>query len=84
MGTTQIISTKNLTTPESGYRKFDEPWFSRHINLHRELMRRTIDIARDPKVFEDPHIALKFLKEWWLDHINVEDRQYVAYVKEKM
>ena len=78
------FQTEEDLLEESGYRKFDEPWLTRHINLHKELMRKTIDIALDPKACEDPHIALKFLKAWWLDHINVEDRQYVAYVKGKL
>ncbi len=77
------FQTEETLLEESGYRSFDEPWLSRHVNLHKELMRKTIAITRDPKACEDPYIALKFLKTWWLDHINVEDRQYVDYVKGK-
>lgn len=78
------FKTEEALLEETGYGFHDKDMVSGHIALHRELMRRTIDIARNPKTHEDPRIALNFLREWWLHHINAEDRKYVAFVREKI
>lgn len=60
---------------EAGYPALDE-----HLDLHKTLERETGKIERESTLSEDPERALKFLKDWWLTHINIEDRKYVPYV----
>jgi len=61
---------------EAGYIGIEE-----HVSLHEGLKKRTREIARESTTFREPEIALKFLKEWWLGHINKKDKQYAPYVK---
>jgi hemerythrin-like metal-binding protein len=57
---------------ETGY-----PDFDRHIELHRNLAGRTHTYKADNI---DIIGTLSFLKIWWLNHINVEDRKYAEHV----
>ncbi len=52
-----------------------------HVSLHKELTRRTGEIAREAISYGEPEIALEFLREWWLGHINKEDKRYAPDVK---
>lgn len=60
------------------------PGYKEHVLLHAELMRRTKEIARTAKLNREPEAALPFLKEWWLGHINNEDRLYSSYVRKEL
>jgi hemerythrin-like metal-binding protein len=57
------------------------PDLERHLSLHQKLMERTKSISRAVVEQEDTEAALKFLKEWWMVHINEEDKRYVPHVK---
>jgi len=61
---------------QAGYPSLDE-----HVLLHRKLAARTrsiaVEAARD---YAADMKALDFLKEWWLGHINHEDRQYAPHL----
>ena len=48
-----------------------------HIVLHEELLKRTKNLSIDAKRRKDSDMVLKFLKEWWLYHINKEDRKNI-------
>ena len=60
------------------------PDFDNHILLHRKLTEKTARIAEEVIYKGDATIALNFLKEWWLNHINNVDRQYAPYVKKML
>jgi hemerythrin len=60
------------------------PDYNNHISFHKELLNRTKVIALEANIHGDANLALKFLKEWWLNHINIEDRKYVPYIKKKL
>jgi hemerythrin len=62
-------------------KKAGYPAFDVHVTLHVELMRKTRAIAREASLTKDPETVFKFLKEWWLGHINGEDRKYAPQVK---
>jgi hemerythrin len=66
------FKTEEDLLQETGY-----PYFDRHIELHRMLAGRTHTYAADNV---DIIGTLKFLKIWWLNHINVEDRKYAEHV----
>jgi len=55
-----------------------------HKALHKELIKKTADISRESVYLKDPDMALKFLRQWWLGHINVEDKKYAPYVRKLM
>ena len=66
---------------ESLMRDANFPDFERHCKVHRELIEKTIAVRTKATLENDPKLALAFLKEWWIGHINGEDRQYVNWVK---
>ncbi len=70
------FKTEEAFLKEAGYTGIEV-----HISLHEGLMKRTREIAREATLYREPEIALKFLKEWWLGHINKEDKQYAPHVK---
>lgn len=70
------FQTEEAIMTEASYPAFDE-----HIALHKALLRKTKEISIDANRNKDSIMVLKFLKEWWLNHINKEDRKYAPYVK---
>jgi hemerythrin-like metal-binding protein len=61
---------------EAGY-----PDLAGHVALHRELVRKTSQLSAKAGKDQDPDMILKFLKEWWLGHINTHDRKYAPFLK---
>ena len=61
---------------EAGYPELDA-----HAALHRDLSVKTKGFLSQQ---QDPQEILKFLREWWLGHINSEDRKYASLVRKKM
>jgi hemerythrin len=51
-----------------------------HIGLHRKLIDNTGQIKRASLANNDPDMVMVFLKEWWLGHINKEDRKYSSHI----
>jgi len=70
------FKTEEKLMKQAGY-----PGIERHILLHQKLMKRTREIAREALSHKDPVTALLFLKEWWISHINREDKLYSPYVR---
>jgi hemerythrin len=60
------------------------PDVDQHIRLHRLLTERTKKIAQESLNKGNAQVALDFLKDWWLNHINQEDRKYASYVKKAL
>ncbi len=71
----------HFKTEEALMERAKYPNLGDHKLLHKELYQKTRNIPKDPSFSEDPNIALKFLREWWLNHINIEDKKYAPYVK---
>jgi hemerythrin len=69
------FETEEALMKESGY-----PGFEEHLLLHQELMKKTRSIAGDASQKSNADVVLKFLKQWWLGHINIEDRKYAPHV----
>ena len=59
----------------------DYPALEKHKELHKKLVEKTKIIAVEVDIKNDPTMVLDFLKDWWLNHINVEDRKYVPYLE---
>jgi hemerythrin len=62
---------------EHGY-----PHVAEHAALHEELRRRTLD-WREHIDLATGREVLRFLKEWWLGHIQGADKKYAPYMAGK-
>ena len=60
------------------------PGLEHHQGLHRELTD-TLFLASDTCLKDhDPEQFLDFLKLWWIEHICVKDRSFLAYSTKNM
>jgi len=65
---------------ETLMRKADFPNYEKHRLAHRELIEKTIAVRNQSTLYKDPGVALSFLKEWWINHIRGEDREYINWI----
>jgi hemerythrin len=56
------------------------PSFVNHKALHDDMMQRSVDLQTQLMSLP-PCDVLTFLKDWWLEHIQVEDKKYVAHLE---
>jgi len=68
--------TEEALMTEASYPDLEE-----HIVLHKELVEKTKKLSIDANRIKDSGMVLKFLKEWWLGHINKEDRRYTPFLR---
>jgi len=52
----------------------------KHKELHKKLLIDMEQISHITIAANDPSPLLEFLKKWWLEHINNEDRLYASYL----
>lgn len=70
------FSTEETLMAEAEYPALDE-----HFRLHKELIKKMENVSREAALYyKDANILLEFLREWWLDHINKEDRKYAPFL----
>ena len=62
-------------------KKANYPQLDEHLGFHRSLATKTKELATSIGGNNDPADVLKFLKDWWLSHINGEDKKYVPFIK---
>lgn len=55
-----------------------------HIALHNKFMNRARSMAKFRASEDQVRELLAFLKVWWLNHINKEDREYVTTVRKHL
>jgi hemerythrin len=55
------------------------PDFDAHKALHDHMRRRTIALRQNLNLVTARDV-LVLLKDWWLDHIQGEDKKYAAYL----
>ncbi len=72
------FQTEEALMKETGY-----PNLVEHALLHQELAKKIEETSTEVTVSRDPDVALSFLREWWLDHINKADREFSLYVKRR-
>jgi hemerythrin len=70
----------HFKTEERLLQQIKYPDFEAHVGLHRKLVDNTEQIRRTSLASNDPDMVMVFLKEWWMGHINKEDRKYAPYV----
>lgn len=71
----------HFMTEESILEEIEYPELASHLELHAELSKSMIEIAKEAVQEEDYDIVLNFLRKWWLRHIRVEDTKYALYLK---
>ena len=72
------FETEEAIMKQKGYPDYDA-----HALLHKELVEKMGHVMREAIAQSDPKVVLTFLKEWWLDHINEQDRKFSTYVSSK-
>jgi len=72
----------HFTTEEQLLLKSGYPDLNKHISSHRRLLQKTNQIICSPDGRLQEGEILRFFKDWWLDHIHTEDREYVPYLLE--
>lgn len=70
----------HFRTEETLMKAAEYPDLEKHIKLHRILIEQANRLAVEAEKSLDFDIVLNFLKQWWLSHINMKDREYAPYV----
>jgi hemerythrin len=70
----------HFKTEESIIEQAEYPALKEHLSLHKTLLERTKLLSADANTNSDPEMILRFLKQWWLNHINHDDKQYAPYL----
>jgi len=58
--------------------------FYNHKKLHERLTSQIDEIEHTCLIENDVTPLLDFLKQWWLNHINMEDKKYVPALRHYM
>ncbi|MFC1808760.1 bacteriohemerythrin [Candidatus Omnitrophota bacterium] len=74
-------SKLHFETEEDLMKQADYPDYEAHVKKHRKMMVNTLVIRAENSVTKDADAVLQFLKDWWHTHVNIEDQQYLPYVK---
>jgi hemerythrin-like metal-binding protein len=79
--TVKNYSRVHFITEEHLLKAAKYPGFENHIEMHRKLMLE-IELIEYVAITEnDPKPLMNFLKKWWIEHINVQDMDYVPYLR---
>ncbi len=70
----------HFATEEGIIAKVNYPAFAEHKALHSTLIGKTKRLSLDINKGKDATNVLKFLRDWWLNHINKEDKKYVQFL----
>ena len=62
--------------------EYKYPDLASHRDLHYKLVQRMSDTGRESMLHHDPYPFLDFLKDWWRNHIGVEDRKFRVYIED--
>lgn len=76
-------SRYHLEYEEALLERLDYPEFNEHKALHFEYLEKTSDLSSKAQNF-DKNVTdeiLEFLKDWWLNHILVEDMKYKSFLE---
>ncbi len=71
----------HFKTEEDLLIKAEYPDLKEHLKLHVALVEKTEKISVNAVSNDDADLILQFLKKWWLEHINIEDKKYEPFVR---
>jgi hemerythrin len=60
-------------------RDHEYPGVFAHVVLHERFRQRTADLAAHANLVTSRDL-LRFVKEWWVEHIQGEDKKYAPYL----
>ena len=63
--------------------KINYPDVKGHRELHHELSTKMKKLGRDSLLNRDSHHLMDFLKQWWINHIRIEDFKFRNHVFKK-
>jgi hemerythrin len=64
---------------EQVMQEHEYPGLSEHVAQHARLRKRTADFQMNASLVTNCDL-LRFVKEWWLEHIQGEDKKYAPYL----
>ncbi len=65
---------------EQVMREHSFPGLGEHKAQHERMRRKTADLRAHLSLVTAPDL-LRFLKQWWTEHIQYEDKAYAPYVQ---
>lgn len=84
--TLQIVKCNfifHLKTEEGILAKADYPDIHDQAAYQKAFAAEIDAVARDALSQREPELLLKFLKDWWLNHIKKDHKAYTAYLDSK-
>lgn len=82
----QYISV-HLATEEKYFKKYQYPSAVEHVKIHQDFRSKVAEFDESIKkgINQEEIISemLKFLGDWWINHINKIDMQYSDYLNQK-
>lgn len=73
-------SAFHFKTEEGMLHKLNYPELSKHIAAQKKFSRDADAVAQEAIAYKDPAILLKFLKDWWVQHLETEHQEYSEYL----
>ena len=70
----------HFTHEEQALKEHEYPDLAQHVALHDKIRQRTRDLRENAHLVTG-HDMLRFLKEWWVGHIQSVDKKYVPYLE---
>ncbi len=81
MNVLEHLTLLHFKTEEGLFVNSDFPERKEHILAHGKFFRQAQAASREALSSGDAQVVLNLLKRWWIDHINIDDRKYLPYVK---
>lgn len=78
-------ATEHFEREERYMVQYGYPELAEHREQHRHFRKKTVQLCMDAVAWKTtvPTEILKFLREWWVGHILVEDMRYKDFFREK-
>lgn len=75
------LTLLHFKTEEGLFENSGFPERLEHIQAHKNYFQQVQISSREALSSGDAQVVLHFLKKWWINHINSEDRKYIPYLK---
>ncbi|MCK5831659.1 MAG: hemerythrin family protein, partial [Methylococcales bacterium] len=72
----------HLKTEENILNKCNYLNIDKNSDMQKEIYCNFKKIAKEATAYKDPELLLKFIKNWWLNHIKEEHKEYSKYLKD--
>lgn len=73
---------EHLNAEEKMFSATKYPNKSEHIEIHYQFKSKAVELLQNTKELNHYEVLdlLKFLKNWWINHITLVDKQYTSYL----